>query len=126
MRTFLKLILPVLALFVLAVVAPFAMLAILIRAVFVSKEQRPYVYVSEATLRIAVSLDHTGNVVGKDLFNALCRKKGGYDFGKYGETISKVLGLNRRSGTLTDAGRALANFLDWLDKDHIDNSIGPI
>ena len=42
-------------------------------------------------LSIATSIDASGNVVCKDLFNLALKKKGGYEFGKRKETISSAL-----------------------------------
>jgi 8-oxo-dGTP diphosphatase len=74
-------------------------------------------------LSIATSIDASGNVVCKDLFNLLLIKKGGYEFGKRKETISSVLGKNQRDGMLTNTGKAVAFILDKIDTDHCLKSI---
>ena len=74
-------------------------------------------------LSIAISIDASGNVVCKDLFNLILIHKGGYEFGKRKETISSVLGKNQRDGTLTDMGKAVAFILDKIDPNHCANSI---
>lgn len=74
-------------------------------------------------LSIATSVDASGNVVCKDLFNLILIKKGGYEFGKRKETISSVLGKNQRDGALTDIGKAVAFILDMIDTDHCLKSI---
>lgn len=74
-------------------------------------------------LSIATSIDASGNVVCKDLFNACLKKKGGYEFGKRKETISSVLGKNQRSKSLTDLGKLIAFVLDKIDKNHCAKSI---
>lgn len=74
-------------------------------------------------LSIAISIDASGNVVCKDLFNLALKKKGGYAFGKRKETISSVLGKNQRDGTLTGLGKALAFVLDKIDPNHCLKSI---
>ena len=74
-------------------------------------------------LSIATSIDASGNVVCKDLFNLILIHKGGYEFGKRKETISSVLGKNQRDGTLTDMGKAVAFILDKIDPNHCANSI---
>jgi hypothetical protein len=74
-------------------------------------------------LSIAISIDASGNVVCKDLFNLTLKKKGGYAFGKRKETISSVLGKNQRDGTLTGLGKALAFVLDKIDPNHCLKSI---
>lgn len=77
----------------------------------------------EQFLSIATSVDASGNVVCKDLFNLILIKKGGYEFGKRKETISSVLGKNQRDGTLTGLGIWVANTLDRIDPNHCLKSI---
>lgn len=77
----------------------------------------------EQFLSIATSVDASGNVVCKDLFNLLLIKKGGYEFGKRKETISSVLGKNQRDNTLTSVGKGVAFVLDKIDTDHCIKSI---
>jgi 8-oxo-dGTP diphosphatase len=74
-------------------------------------------------LSIATSIDASGNVVCKDLFNLILIKKGGYEFGKRKETISSVLGKNQRDNTLTGTGRLIAFILDKIETDHCLKSI---
>jgi len=77
----------------------------------------------EQFLSIATSIDASGNVVCKDLFNLILIKKDGYQFGKRKETISSVLGKNQRDGTLTNTGKVIAFILDKIDTDHCLKSI---
>jgi hypothetical protein len=74
-------------------------------------------------LSIATSIDTSGNVVCKDLFNVCLRKKNGYEFGKRKETISSVLGKNQRDKTLTFTGKCVAFILDKIDNNHCAKSI---
>lgn len=74
-------------------------------------------------LSIATSIDASGNVVCKDLFNLILIKKGGYEFGKRKETISSVLGKNQRDDTLTNTGKVVAFILDKIDPNHCLKSI---
>lgn len=74
-------------------------------------------------LSIATSIDTSGNVVCKDLFNVCLKKKNGYEFGKRKETISSVLGKNQRDKTLTFMGKSIAFILDKIDKNHCAKSI---
>ncbi len=74
-------------------------------------------------LSIAVSIDASGNVVCKDLFNRTLKQPEGYEFGKRKETISSVLGKNQRDNTLTKTGKGLAFILDKIDENHCLNSI---
>ncbi|MBP4140124.1 hypothetical protein [Flavobacterium geliluteum] len=74
-------------------------------------------------LSIATSVDTSGNVICKDLFDLILIKKSGYQFGNRKETISSVLGKNQRDGTLTKLGLIVCNVLDWLDTEHCFRSI---
>lgn len=69
-------------------------------------------------LSIATSIDATGNVICKDLFNILLIKEKGYRFGKRKETISSVLGKNQRDDTLRKTGKAIVFILDKIETDH--------
>ncbi len=79
-------------------------------------------YLSKSLLSISLSLDTMGNTICRDLLNGWLRKQPGYEFGNYTETISRVLGKNEQTGTLTDAGRGLANLLNFIDKGHTERA----
>lgn len=86
-------------------------------------------YVMEAALFTALAIDWAGNVVGAPLFNLALIKPGAYQFGQMAnpyepETISKVLAVNRETGTLTGAGKLLGRTLDFLDRNHLDKALG--
>jgi hypothetical protein len=72
---------------------------------------------------IAKSIDQLGNVVCADLFNTTLIKKNGYKFGHEDVTISHVLGMNKKINTLTFTGKLLANFLNLIDKQHVEKAI---
>lgn len=73
---------------------------------------------------LAVSIDQFGNVAMQDLFHDfLLTKKAQHLFSDEDETISSVLGKNKETQTLSRLGLLLANFLDWLDPNHVLNSI---
>jgi hypothetical protein len=75
-------------------------------------------------LNLAISKDQYGNVLGMYLFNdLLILKKSKHRFGSPDETISSVLGKNKREGTLTKIGQILSNVLDFLDHNHSIKSI---
>jgi len=72
----------------------------------------------------ALSIDQLGNVACKELFNdTLIKNNSQNRFGDPDETISSVLGKNKRDGTLTKTGIALSWILDKLDKNHVIKSI---
>ena len=77
----------------------------------------------------AISIDQTGNAALQHLFNDTLIKrwyvdKGGYSlknkhlFGDEDETISSVIGKNKKQGSLTRAGKALDYILESLDPGH--------
>lgn len=74
-------------------------------------------------LSSATNLDRFANYEFRTLFNLTLRKKHGYEFGNFEETISSVLGKNQRDGTLSFVGKCLAWVLDKIDKDHCRKSI---
>ena len=75
-------------------------------------------------LKMAISIDQLGNVVLQDLFNdILITTKSQHSFGDEDETLSSVLGKNKATQSLTKFGTLLANFLDWIDPNHVLNSI---
>lgn len=74
-------------------------------------------------LSSAINLDRFGNYEFRTLFNLTLKKKHGYEFGDFRETISSALGKNQRDETLTFTGRALAKILDTIDRDHCKKSI---
>lgn len=73
---------------------------------------------------LAMAIDQFGNVAMQDLFNdLLLTQNATHHFGHEDETISSVLGKNKATNTLSKAGKILAHFLDWLDPNHVLNSI---
>ena len=73
--------------------------------------------------KIALAIDQMGNVAMQDVFNDILIQKPGHKFGDEDETISSVLGRNELTNTLTDLGKALVKFLDFIDPNHALNSI---
>lgn len=72
----------------------------------------------------AVNLDRFGNYEFRTLFNStLIHRDSANRFGAFEETISSVLGKNKRAGTLSMSGRMLTGILDSIDKDHCIKSI---
>ena len=70
----------------------------------------------------AFDIDRFGNHNFRTLLNATLQKNG-YQFGDERETISSVLGKNKRDGTLTKTGMIVCNILDRLDENHCIKSI---
>jgi hypothetical protein len=78
----------------------------------------PYVAMYEWIGEVTISIDQMGNVLGRDLWNDVFRKPGGYDAGDRLDTISYFIGANEKKGTLTKAGRVMAKILNKLDAGH--------
>lgn len=72
---------------------------------------------------LALLNDVYGNILGKYLFNKILIKKDGYKFGRKYETISSILGKNKRLNTLTFLGKILCAILNAIDKNHCEKSI---
>ena len=68
--------------------------------------------------KIALGIDQLGNVVCARLFNFFLIDIEGHQFGNEDETISGVIGKNKRTNTLTLFGIALDMFLELIDKNH--------
>ena len=63
----------------------------------------------------AVNIDRFGNREFRTLFNSTLRKKEGYEFGDFRETISSVLGKNERDETLSKTGKILVFILNKIE-----------
>lgn len=71
----------------------------------------------------AIAIDVTGNVFLQHLFNDLLIKPRGYKFGKQSQTISFVLGVNKKMNTLTNLGIFIGKCLNKIDPNHLEKSI---
>ena len=71
----------------------------------------------------ALSIDIWANREFRTLWNTQLRIDGGYEFGRENETISSALGKNERDKTLNKCGKILVAIIDFLDKNHCENSI---
>lgn len=69
-------------------------------------------------LSSAVAIDIMCNTAFSNLLNGWFLMKGGYHFGKRGETVSSALGKNQLLNKLTYLGKGLASILDLIQKDH--------
>jgi hypothetical protein len=73
---------------------------------------------------LAITIDQTGGVVCKELFNDIfISHKSRHFFGNPDETISSVLGKNEKDGTLILLGKFLNWVLNKIDPGHSINSI---
>ena len=75
-------------------------------------------------LDLAIAKDQYGNALGKYVWNGLLiNKHSKHLFGNIDETISSVLGKNKRDGTLTFLGIFVDKVLDAIDPNHSEDSI---
>ncbi len=81
-----------------------------------------FLYVGNVCKTLAIGINQFGNVVCSDLFNDTLIKPNGVKFGNPDNTISKVLGLNKKQATLTKAGLFIANILNKIDKNHVEDA----
>jgi len=72
---------------------------------------------------MAVSVDQLGNVVMSTLFNDILIRKYGIEFGDEDHTVSMVLGVNKKIGTLTPLGKFIADVLNKIDPNHVEKAI---
>jgi hypothetical protein len=73
---------------------------------------------------MAIGVDQLGNTTATQLFNhALIKLTSAHKFGDPDETISSVLGKNKREESLTLIGKGLTWLLDSLDPNHAIKSI---
>jgi len=79
------------------------------------KQRKWYQLIDSRAFNKAYNVDVFGNYQFCDLWNWALIKKGGYKFGKLGETISSALGKNIKRKTLTLAGKALCFIIDFID-----------
>jgi len=73
--------------------------------------------------QISLSLDQSGNVICQDPFNdILLKPEAEVKFGNEDQTISYVLGVNKKEGHLFFAGKVLAWIINLIDKMHIEKA----
>ena len=109
-----KMLLLLLSIILFVVLAPIGFLFGLIRNI---------VNLNDYFFKIAICIDQAGNVICAPLFNVILITQHGYEFGDEDETISGVLGKNKKSNTLSKAGWMLANLLNKIEKDHVEKAI---
>jgi hypothetical protein len=91
---------------------PFFLLGILL-----SKNKTKYL------LNIAISYDQLSNTLGAPLLNKILIKKRGYKFGNPDQTLSYVLGLNKKSEHLSKLGKFFTNMLNKIEPNHVEKAI---
>lgn len=72
----------------------------------------------------AINIDKFANREFRTLFNkTLIVQNSAFKFGNINETLSSVLGKNKKLGLLTKTGKVICFILDFLDKNHCEKSI---
>jgi 8-oxo-dGTP diphosphatase len=95
----------------------------LLFGVFYTLYKSSIIGLGEYFVKMAISIDQSGNVIIQHLFNTIWIKEDGYKFGNRDETISSVIGKNQIIGKLTYFGKLINNILDYIDPNHSLNSI---
>jgi len=75
-------------------------------------------------LDTAINIDRFGNREFRFSLNKyLIKENSPFEFGNIDETISSVLGKNKKFGHLTRLGKVICKILDTIDKNHCEKSI---
>ena len=109
----------IVALFLFAIISPFAF----VFALVVPSKTGRWKTIQKYLFRIAISIDQAGNVVCATFFNWILIDSDGHKFGDEDETISSVLGKNKKLGTLSKWGMFLDAILSLFDENHSIKSI---
>ena len=104
------------------IVGPFALFYTFIRLSLQFKYKSFLVLIGSLFYFLAYSIDQLGNVLCQYLFNDILIKRDGYKFGDPDFTISAVLGINKKRGTLKPLGAWLSRVLNWIDPKHVEKA----
>lgn len=116
--------LTIVALALIIVISPIGVVYAFFRLMIKNTISKWFNYFNALFMKIAISIDQLGGVILSPLFNDIfINKKSDHLFGDPDETISSVLGKNKRDKTLTIFGKGICEILDFLDKDHCIKSI---
>jgi|ERR1035437_4584440 ABC-type sugar transport system permease subunit len=84
-----------------------------------------YKYINAYFKKIAISLDQLGNAInGQLLTDTFTKKSQGDAFGNEDLTVSGILGENKRDKKLSLLGWLVADELDNIEKNHVEDAIG--
>ncbi len=108
------------AIMLIVILFPVGLLFTMIAAINTKSSQKAIGYLTNSALSIATAIDLLGNTACADLFNNTLRTAGGYPFGNYRETISRVLGKNKALGTLSKSGQFIADTLNKIQPNHVE------
>lgn len=114
----------IVSLFLIVVLGGLGIIYSILKYIFTLNINKSLNHFSKLFLSIAHSIDQTGNVMCSNLFNDLLldNKKQYIKFGNADETISSVLGKNKKQGSLNALGGVLVNMLNFLDKNHVEKA----
>ena len=103
-----------------SIIIPLGILFAIIWLIIHKGENLGMKYFSRIFRNIAISIDILGNFCCAIMFNVILIKntQSLYRFGKNGDTISKVIGLNLQQGNLTMVGKGVNKVLNIFEKDH--------
>lgn len=118
MKTLISFLLALIAVALFILIAPFGVLYGLGASFFRVKFKEGFAKIGGYFMSIAISIDQSGNVFCKELFNDVLIRPKGHPFGNEDETISSVLGKNKLGNTLTWAGKLLDKLLNVFERDH--------
>lgn len=107
-----------------AVLFPFALVFALVKGVYKRKLKDWYNSTQSYFYQMAFALDKFGNVLIAPMFNTIMLKTTPKFllFGDSEETVSSCLGRNAMYNNLSWLGKALADFLDLIDKNHCEKA----
>ncbi len=84
-----------------------------------------YKYINAYFKKIAISLDQLGNAINGQLLTDIFIKKSNEDsFGNEDLTVSGILGENKRDKKLSILGWFVADNLNKIEKNHVEDAIG--
>jgi hypothetical protein len=127
MKLLLNIFLVILSILLKYILFPFGFLWTILKAYYHVGWQKGNVFLADWFYKIAVSQDQLGNVMLFELLNTFLIKSDYPNidiFGSEDETISSVLGKNKRNNTLRFCGEILVMFLNILQKNHVEKAIG--
>jgi len=120
MTLFKNILLAIVAIGLGSIIIPLGIFFAIIWLISHNEENLGIKYFSRIFRNIALSIDILGNFCCAIMFNVILIKntQSLYRFGKNGDTISKVIGLNLQQGNLTMVGKGVNKVLNIFEKDH--------
>lgn len=107
---------------ILSVLGPIAFVYTVVRSIIRLSRTELQMLFGRLFYFMAYAVDQFGNVIGQYLFNDTLIKINGYKFGNPDETISAVLGMNKKNKTLSKLGTYICNILNYIDPNHVEKA----